>query len=275
MEKSHDKEIAINPEDEARRATTAAGSGASESPQPADIPPAAPRAKGGRGQKIALAAVAVFSVVIIGVSAVFLMQPGAASSVGAANEGQGQAKEASPSVAQGGNDSSADSQGGSSSKPEGESPSEASPAIASEVEAADAPSSNESSGEGAASPAPSPDMPSSSGGASAPSSAPASTITVSISIDSSVVGSPVSGATTLQLSPGATVYDALMSCGLSVNANGSTFGTYVSAIGGLAEKEHGGMSGWQYAVNGSTPGISCSAFKLSDGDAVSWFYALQ
>jgi hypothetical protein len=49
---------------------------------------------------------------------------------------------------------------------------------------------------------------------------------------------------------------------------------YVSAIGGLSEKQHGGSSGWLYAVNGSTPAASCSSFELSDGDAVSWFYTV-
>ncbi len=38
----------------------------------------------------------------------------------------------------------------------------------------------------------------------------------------------------------------LCALGLSVNAHGSSYGTYVAAIGGLAEKEHGGTSGWMY-----------------------------
>ena len=57
-----------------------------------------------------------------------------------------------------------------------------------------------------------------------------------------------------------------------MNARGSQYGLYVSAIGGLAEKEHGGKSGWVYSVNGVSPMTSCANYVLSDGDAVSWFY---
>ena len=71
---------------------------------------------------------------------------------------------------------------------------------------------------------------------------------------------------------GATVYDALCALGLSVNAHGSSYGTYVAAIGGLAEKEHGGTSGWMYSVNGVTPNTACSNYVLSNGDNVVWYY---
>jgi len=70
------------------------------------------------------------------------------------------------------------------------------------------------------------------------------------------------------------VYDALRATGFDVTARSSQYGMYVSAIGTLSEKQHGGASGWLYAVNGSTPAASCSSFELSDGDAVSWFYTV-
>lgn len=99
-----------------------------------------------------------------------------------------------------------------------------------------------------------------------------SVVTVSVYVDSSVVGSPVSGGTTATFAQGATVYDALMACGFSVNASTSPFGMYVSAVGGLAEKEHGGGSGWKYSVNGEVLMMACDKYALNDGDAVSWFY---
>ncbi len=86
------------------------------------------------------------------------------------------------------------------------------------------------------------------------------------------MGSPVSGGTTATFAQGATVYDALMACGFSVNASTSPFGIYVSAVGGLAEKEHGGGSGWKYSVNGEVLMMACDKYALNDGDAVSWFY---
>lgn len=101
------------------------------------------------------------------------------------------------------------------------------------------------------------------------------TVTVAVSVSSSAVGSPVSASSTLTFEKGATVYDALCGLGLSVNASSTAYGVYVSAIGGLAEKEHGGSSGWKYSVNGTYPGTSCSAYVLSDGDVVVWQYALS
>ena len=97
-------------------------------------------------------------------------------------------------------------------------------------------------------------------------------ITVTVSVTSSAVGNPVSSGGTFTFNEGATVYDALCALGLSVNAHGSSYGTYVSAIGGLAEKRYGGTSGWMYSVNGSTPMTACSNYVLSNGDNVVWYY---
>lgn len=124
---------------------------------------------------------------------------------------------------------------------------------------------------------------SSSGASSAPDSGNASTgdqgssqqpsyVTVTVSVTSSAVGNPVSSGGTFTFNEGATVYDALCALGLSVNAHGSSYGTYVSAIGGLAEKQHGGTSGWMYSVNGTTPMTACSNYVLSNGDSVVWYY---
>ena len=97
-------------------------------------------------------------------------------------------------------------------------------------------------------------------------------ITVTVSVTSSAVGNPVSSGGTFTFNEGATVYDALCALGLSANAHGSSYGTYVSAIGGLAEKQYGGTSGWMYSVNGTTPMTACSNYVLSNGDNVVWYY---
>lgn len=97
-------------------------------------------------------------------------------------------------------------------------------------------------------------------------------VTVTVSVTSSAVGNPVSSGGTFTFNEGATAYDALCALGLSVNAHGSSYGTYVSAIGGLAEKQYGGTSGWMYSVNGTTPMTACSNYVLSNGDNVVWYY---
>lgn len=97
-------------------------------------------------------------------------------------------------------------------------------------------------------------------------------VTVTVSVTSSAVGNPVSSGGTFTFNEGATVYDALCALGLSVNAHGSSYGTYVAAIGGLAEKERGGTSGWMYSVNGVAPNTACSNYVLSNGDNVVWYY---
>lgn len=97
-------------------------------------------------------------------------------------------------------------------------------------------------------------------------------VAVTVSVTSSAVGNPVSSSGTFTFNEGATVYDALCALGLSVNAYGTSYGTYVTAIGGLAEKEHGAKSGWMYSVNGAAPMTACSNYVLSNGDNVVWYY---
>lgn len=97
-------------------------------------------------------------------------------------------------------------------------------------------------------------------------------VTVTVAVTSSAVGNPVSSGGTFTFNEGATAYDALCALGLSVNAHGSSYDTYVAAIGGLAEKEHGGTSGWMYSVNGVAPNTACSNYVLHNGDSVVWYY---
>ncbi|MDM8163910.1 DUF4430 domain-containing protein [Collinsella intestinalis] len=96
-------------------------------------------------------------------------------------------------------------------------------------------------------------------------------ITVSITVDGSAAGAGASSAT-VSLAAGSTVYDALAKTGISISASGSAYGMYVSAIGGLAERQHGPMSGWVFSVNGVEPSVACSAYTLSAGDSIVWTY---
>ncbi len=48
--------------------------------------------------------------------------------------------------------------------------------------------------------------------------------------------------------------------------------SYIVSIGGLAEKDCGGSSGWMYKVNGVKLMMSASKYVLKDGDIVEWYY---
>ena len=110
-----------------------------------------------------------------------------------------------------------------------------------------------------------------SGSGSHAGSSESKSIVVSVTVDGSAAGAGSSSAN-IRLSRGATAYDALAACGVSFNAKSTSFGMYVSSIGGLAEKEHGAMSGWVYAVNGHEPNTACSNYELHDGDSLVWTY---
>lgn len=111
-----------------------------------------------------------------------------------------------------------------------------------------------------------------SNGSSAGAKAKGNKISVSITVDGSAGGAG-SASATITLPKGSTPYDALVATGMSVNARPTSFGTYVAAINGLAEKEHGATSGWLYSVNGVEPNRACDAVTLSDGDTVNWHYS--
>lgn len=108
-------------------------------------------------------------------------------------------------------------------------------------------------------------------GGSGSGSSESTSIIVSVTVDGSAAGAGSSSAS-IRLSRGATAYDAIAACGVAFNAKSTSFGMYVSSIGGLAEKEHGGMSGWVYAVNGYEPNTACSNYELHDGDSLVWTY---
>lgn len=98
---------------------------------------------------------------------------------------------------------------------------------------------------------------------------PKRTIEINFSIDSSNADGSVSYSAVMTLDKGATVYDALAASGVSHSGD-----SYITAIGGLSEKQFGGQSGWKYYVNGTAPGKSCVDYTLQDGDRVQWVYVL-
>lgn len=245
------------------------------------IAPAASRARKPMpiGQRVLLGLLALACVALIGVSGANL----------ADSLSVGEGKETSIAA-----ESASGAKGESAVKSKSSAAEKASSAASSQDESAAADETSSLVGSSAAGNAPSSSVPSNASGAQSPSgSNPSSggssgnaagggqqpavpnTVTVSVSVSSSAAGSPVSASSTLTFEKGATVYDALCGLGLSVNASSTAYGVYVAAIGGLAEKEHGGSSGWKYTVNGSYPGKSCSAYVLSDGDVVVWQYVLS
>lgn len=224
--------------------------------------------------RVGIAALVLASILLI-VAGVFLMfggvSGGASSSAGSssavasasADDGGSAAESSSPASSEGG--SSAPADGRTVASNDGSASSTTDSPLRDEGSSTTDGSTPSSSGRDASS-VPSPEP------AEQPSQTPSNRITVSVSVSSSAVGGSVSGGGSFTFNQGATAYDALCACGLSVNARGSQYGLYVSAIGGLAEKEHGGKSGWVYSVNGVSPMTSCANYVLSDGDVVSWFY---
>lgn len=96
-------------------------------------------------------------------------------------------------------------------------------------------------------------------------------IKVSVVVDGSRAGG-FSGGYLVTLEAGASAFDALAATGVSYNARQTVYGTYVSAIEGLAEFAHGGQSGWVYAVGGAEPQTAASNYTVHDGDRVVWTY---
>ena len=47
---------------------------------------------------------------------------------------------------------------------------------------------------------------------------------------------------------------------------------YIEGIGNLYEFDAGNLSGWIYRVNGKTPSLGCSQYKLAEGDKIEFLY---
>lgn len=104
-----------------------------------------------------------------------------------------------------------------------------------------------------------------------PAAAP-STISVMVRVDASAAGSGTLASGNVNVKPGASVLDALRASGVSTNVQNTALGSYVAAIGGIAEKDHGARSGWVYTVDGASPSTSAANYKLKGGESVVWKY---
>ena len=80
---------------------------------------------------------------------------------------------------------------------------------------------------------------------------------------------------------GMSVYDVLSAVAnmnkISIDTTFTTQygGVYVRAIAGLEEKMVGRWSGWMYKVNGKSPNITASSYKVEDGDTIVWYYSVS
>lgn len=59
---------------------------------------------------------------------------------------------------------------------------------------------------------------------------------------------------------------------IQIDYDSSNETVYVKGINGLYEFDCGELSGWMYKVNGETPNVGCSGYKLKDGDVIEWVY---
>lgn len=222
-----------------------------------------------RAHKIALGVISAACCCLIGVSAFTLAAPDALSQV---QDNQAEAtQEADSASTDYGNDAPQEGQSDNATQ-DGNAQDESSSASGSQCKSTEKENgTSSSSGNKASSSSNSSSSNGNSQGTTA-SSAASSTVTVSVSVSSSAADGRVSGSAHPTFKKGATAYDALCATGLSVSTKSSQYGLYVSAIGGLAEFEYGGKSGWMYSVNGSAPNVSCGKYVLKDGDTVSWYY---
>lgn len=222
-----------------------------------------------RAHKIALGVISAACCCLIGVSAFTLAAPDALSQV---LDNQAEAtQEADSASTDYGNDAPQEGQSDNATQ-DGNAQDESSSASGSQSKSTEKENgTSSSSGNKASSSSNSSSSNGNSQGTTACSAA-SSTVTVSVSVSSSAADGRVSGSAHPTFKKGATAYDALCATGLSVSTKSSQYGLYVSAIGGLAEFEYGGKSGWMYSVNGSAPNVSCGKYVLKDGDTVSWYY---
>ena len=236
-----------------------------------------------RAHKIALGIISLACCCLIGISAFALAAPDAVSEL--TGQQTGQAADQAQQQNTGSSEESASTEGSEANESGGEESSSAqdnggsstngsSNSGSSNGNGSDGGNSSPQGGNSSSSSGQSSGGASSGGSSSSQGSTDSGTVTVSVSVSSSAADGRVSGSATPTFEKGATAYDALCATGLSVTSKSSQYGIYVSAIGGLAEKDFGGSSGWMYSVNGSAPNISCGKYVLKDGDRVSWYYVV-
>ncbi len=80
-------------------------------------------------------------------------------------------------------------------------------------------------------------------------------------------------------SPKDNVYEVLKKAcsdnGIKLTAEHTTWGTYISGIGNIDEKDCGSMSGWKYKVNGKYPAFNAEKYIVSEGDSIVFTYVLK
>ncbi|MBQ9482806.1 MAG: DUF4430 domain-containing protein [Ruminiclostridium sp.] len=81
--------------------------------------------------------------------------------------------------------------------------------------------------------------------------------------------------TGFEIESGETVYDILTEAARKYNIQLQANGGYIAGIAYLYEYDYGDLSGWIYHVNGDTPFVMCSDYKLSDGDVIEWLYTCE
>lgn len=222
-----------------------------------------------RAHKIALGVISAACCCLIGVSAFTLAAPDALSQV---QDNQAEAtQEADSASTDYGNDAPQEGQSDNATQ-DGNAQDESSSASGSQSKSTEKENGTSSSSGNKASSSSNSSSSNGNSQSTTASSTASSTVTVSVSVSSSAADGRVSGSAHPTFKKGATAYDALCATGLSVSTKSSQYGLYVSAIGGLAEFECGGKSGWMYSVNGSAPNVSCGKYVLKDGDTVSWYY---
>lgn len=89
------------------------------------------------------------------------------------------------------------------------------------------------------------------------------------------------GTTTVQVAKGDTVFDVLKAVcnmrGIQLEYSyAPVYQTdYIEGIDNLYEKDCGDQSGWVYQVNGWSPNVGCSQYKVKDGDRIVWAYTCE
>ena len=83
------------------------------------------------------------------------------------------------------------------------------------------------------------------------------------------------GRTKIELPAGSTCYDVIKTACENNKILFYASKSYVSAIGGVKEKDCGGASGWKYSVNGQFIMKPCGGYTLSDGDEILWGYSVD
>ncbi len=83
--------------------------------------------------------------------------------------------------------------------------------------------------------------------------------------------------TNIKVEDGDSVYDilerSLREEGILMEASFTGDSAYVEGIDNLYEFDCGEVSGWTYYVNGESPQVGCSSYKVHDGDRIEWNYS--